>query len=97
MTSSFQQELGKVNPSSGNLICIKVVHDTILEDSSAKDYSQTDDSVQDTDIVNRSGDYGNAGQRNHQNSGLSYPTPTPGFTVAKHREVFILYEKMPKN
>ena len=94
MTSSFQQELGKVNPRSGNFICSKGVHDTIFEGSSAKDYSRTGDSVQDTEIVNRSGDYGSAGQKSHQKSGLSYSTPIPGFTVAKHQS---FYDFMPKN
>ena len=37
-----------------------------LESSSAKGYSKTSGNVQNTGIVNRSGDYGNAGQRSHK-------------------------------
>ena len=64
--SSFQKELGKIDPRSGNFICSKGVCDIILETSSTKDYSKTGGNVQNTGIVNRSGDYGNAGQRNHK-------------------------------
>ena len=31
-----------------------------------KDYSKSSSDVQNTGIVNRSGDYGNSGQRNHK-------------------------------
>ena len=53
----FQQELGKIDPRSGNWICRKGVRDTILESSSTNNYSKTSDCVQNTGIVNRSGDY----------------------------------------
>ena len=43
-------------------ICSKEVHNTILEGFSAKDYSKTGGSVQNTGTVNRSLDYGNSGQ-----------------------------------
>ena len=65
--SSFQQELGKADPRSGITICRKRVHDTILESYSAKDYSKTGDSFQNTGIVNRLENFENAGQRNHEN------------------------------
>ena len=67
--TSFQQNLGKIDspkPRSGNFICSKGVRDTILESSSAKDYSKIGDSIQNAGIVNRSGDYGHAGQRSHK-------------------------------
>ena len=64
--SSFQKELGKIDPRSGNFICSKGVCDIILETSSTKDYSKTGGNVQNTGIVNRSGDYGNAGQKSHK-------------------------------
>ena len=73
MISSFQQELRKIDPRSENLICSKEVRDTILESSSAEDYSKTGANVQNTGIVNRSGDYGNAGRRSHKKSGISFP------------------------
>ena len=38
--SLFQQKLRKTDPRSGNFICGKGVRDTILENSSAKDYSK---------------------------------------------------------
>ena len=41
----FQQKLRKTDPRSGNFICGKGVSDTILENSSAKDYSKTDGNV----------------------------------------------------
>ena len=64
--SSFQQELAKINPRSGNFICSKGVRDIILENFSAKNYSKRGGNVQNTGIVNRSGDYENAGQRSHK-------------------------------
>ena len=66
--NSFQQELGKTDPRSGNFISSKEVRNIFLESSSAKDYSKTGENVQNTGIVNRSGDYGNAGQRSHKKS-----------------------------
>ena len=53
------QELEKDEPKSGHFIYSKRARDTILENSSTKDYSKTGDSVQNTG--NRSGDYGNPG------------------------------------
>ena len=72
-TSSFQQELGKIDPRSGNFICSKGIRDTILENSSAKDYSKTGNNFQNTGNVNRSGDYGNAGQRTHKKVEHQFP------------------------
>ena len=72
-TSSFQQELGKIDPRSANFICSKGVIDTIRESSSAKDYSKTGENGQNTGIVNRSGDYGNAGQRSHKKVEHQFP------------------------
>ena len=43
--SLFQQKLRKTDPRSGNFICGKGVRDTILENSSAKDYSKTGGNV----------------------------------------------------
>ena len=60
------KKLGKIDSSSGNFICSKRLRDTIIESSSAKNYSKTGDSVQNTGFVNRSEDYGNAGQRSHK-------------------------------
>ena len=54
-------------PRSGNFICGKVVRESILESFSAKDYSKTGDSIQNTGIAIGSGDYGLAGQRIHKN------------------------------
>ena len=65
-TSSFQQELGKVDLRSGNFICCKGVHNTILESSSAKNYSKTGDIIQNTGLVDGSRDYENAGQTSHK-------------------------------
>ena len=64
--------MGKVDPRSEILVCFKGVHDIILENSSAKDYSKTSDIVQTLEIMEMlemhkpyrnhgSGDYGNAG------------------------------------
>ena len=64
--SLFQQEPGKIDPRSGNFICSKGVRDTILTCSSAKDYSKTGSDAQNKGIVNRSGNYGNAGERSHK-------------------------------
>ena len=64
--SLSQQEPGKTDPRSGNFICSKGVHDTILTCSSVKDYSKTGNNAQNTGIVNRSGNYGNAGERSHK-------------------------------
>ena len=55
--SSFQQELGKIDLRSGNFIHSKGVRDTILENSSAKDYCKTGGNVQNTEIIKRSRDY----------------------------------------
>ena len=61
-------------PRSGNFIFSKGVHDTILNSSSTNDYSTTCDNVQNTEILNRSGDYRCAGQRSHKKSGtLMFP------------------------
>ena len=43
--SLFQQKLRKTDPRSGNFIYGKGVRDTILENSSAKDYSKTGGNV----------------------------------------------------
>ena len=43
--------MGKVDPRSGIFVCCKGVHDTILENSSAKDYSKTSDIVQTLDSL----------------------------------------------
>ena len=75
--SPFQQQLGKTDPRLGNFISSKGIRDTILESSSAMDYSKTGDNVQNTEIVNKSGDYGNAGQRSHIKSGTSIPRSIP--------------------
>ena len=56
--SSFQPELGKIDPRSENFICSKRVRDTILEIPSAKDYFKTGENVQNTETVNIFGDYG---------------------------------------
>ena len=55
------------------LSAVKWVRGTILESSSAKDYSKTDDNFQNTGIVNISGDYGNAGQRIHKKVEYQFP------------------------
>ena len=62
----------KIDPRSGNFICSKGIRDTILESSSAKDYSKIGDNAQNTGIVNRSEDYRNAGQRSHNKSEMSF-------------------------
>ena len=62
----------KIDPRSGNFICSKGIRDTILESSSAKDYSKIGDNAQNTGIVNRPGDYRNAGQRSHNKSEMSF-------------------------
>ena len=62
--SSFQQELEKIDPRSINFIYSKSVRVSTLESFSAKGYSN--DTVQNTGIVNRSRDYGNAGQSSHK-------------------------------
>ena len=71
--SSFQQELGKSDPRSRNSVCSEGVHDTILESSSAKEHSKTSGNVQNTGIVNKSGDYGNAEQRTHKKVEHQFP------------------------
>ena len=43
--------MGKVDPRSGISVCCKGVDDTILENSSAKDYSKTSDIVQTLDSL----------------------------------------------
>ena len=68
---------GKSWPRSWNYICSKEVDDTILENSSAKDYSKTEDSVQNTGIVNRSGSYENSGQSSHKKGRISCPRSMP--------------------
>ena len=62
------EELEKIDPRSGNFICSKEVGDTILESSDANDYSKTGDNAQDKGIVNKSRNYGNAGQRSYKKS-----------------------------
>ena len=71
--SSFQQELGKIDLRSGNFIHSKGVRDTILENSSAKDYCKTGGNVQNTEIIKRSRDYWNAGQRSHKKVEHQFP------------------------
>ena len=56
--SSFQPELGNIDPRSEHFICSTRVRDTILEIPSAKDYSKTGENVQNTETVNIFGDYG---------------------------------------
>ena len=71
--SSFHHELVKIDPRPENFICRKGVRDTILESSITKEHSKTSGNVQNKGIVNKSGDYGNAGQRSHNQSGTSIP------------------------
>ena len=70
---SFQQGLGKIDPRSGNSVCSKGVCDTILESSSAKEHSKAGDNGQNTGIVNKSGDYGNARKRSHKKVKHQFP------------------------
>ena len=58
---------------AGNFICTKRVRDIILKSSSAKEHSKTDNNVQNTAIVNKSEDYGNAGQRSHKKVEHQFP------------------------
>ena len=89
--SSFHQELGKIYPRSENFICSKGVRDTILESSSAKEHSKTSGNVQNTGIVNKSGDYGNAGQRSHNQSETSVPRSIPEqYSAGKMGEIVLV-------
>ena len=75
--SSFQPELGKIDPRLENFICSKRVRDTILEIPSAKDYSKTGENVQNTETVNIFGDYGISGQRSHKKVEHHFPDQFP--------------------
>ena len=75
--SSFQPELGKIDPRSENFICSKRVRDTILEIPSAKDYSKIGENVQNTETVNIFGDYGISGQRSHKKVEHHFPDQFP--------------------
>ena len=73
----FRKNWEKLTQDQEIFACSKGARDTILENSSTKDYPKAGINVQNTGIVNRSGDYGNAGQRNHKKSGTSIPRSIP--------------------